>query len=70
MEQLSSQQNESSLKQVSITCNGHTRPIVHLHFSPITENGFYLVSGSKGWSESKIFVHRILNFNCRWNANA
>lgn len=39
--------NDSSLKQVPLTCNGHTRPIVYLHFSTITENGFYLISASK-----------------------
>ncbi|CAG2121587.1 unnamed protein product, partial [Medioppia subpectinata] len=30
-----------------MTCSGHTRPVVHLQFSPITDNGFYLISASK-----------------------
>ena len=38
----------SSLKQTPLTCNGHTRPIVHLHFSEQTKSGYYLVSASKG----------------------
>lgn len=37
----------SSLKQTPLTCNGHTRPIVHLHFSEQTKSGYYLVSASK-----------------------
>ncbi|KAH9416622.1 hypothetical protein DERP_009986 [Dermatophagoides pteronyssinus] len=44
---LNSNNNVASLKQVPLTCNGHTRPIVYLHFSSITENGFYLISASK-----------------------
>ncbi|KAF7492140.1 Serine-threonine kinase receptor-associated protein [Sarcoptes scabiei] len=39
--------NQQSLKQLPLTCNGHTRPIVYLFFSPITDDGFYLISASK-----------------------
>lgn len=40
--------SSNTLKQTPLTCNGHTRPIVHLHFSKQTKSGFYLVSASKG----------------------
>lgn len=39
--------SSNTLKQTPLTCNGHTRPIVHLHFSKQTKSGFYLVSASK-----------------------
>ncbi|KAJ1547819.1 hypothetical protein HK096_010884 [Nowakowskiella sp. JEL0078] len=35
-------------KQVPLTCTGHTRPVVDLHFSGFTQNGdFFLISGCK-----------------------
>lgn len=34
--------------QVPLVCHGHSRPIVDLSYSPITPDGFFLVSASKG----------------------
>lgn len=34
-------------KQIPLTCSGHTRPVVHLAFSDITENGYFLISACK-----------------------
>lgn len=35
-------------RQTPLSCPGHTRPVVHLHYSNITENGFYFITASKG----------------------
>ncbi|XP_034242886.1 serine-threonine kinase receptor-associated protein [Thrips palmi] len=37
----------SSLRQTPLTCSGHTRPVVHLAFSDVTESGYYLISACK-----------------------
>merc|ERR1711890_73478 len=34
-------------KQAPLTCPGHTRPVVDLAFSEITEHGFFLISACK-----------------------
>lgn len=38
----------ASVRQTPLTCSGHTRPVVHLSFSDITESGYYLISACKG----------------------
>lgn len=35
-------------RQTPLSCPGHTRPVVHLHYSDITPSGFYFISASKG----------------------
>ncbi|CAG9093664.1 unnamed protein product [Plutella xylostella] len=37
----------TTFKQVPLTCGGHTRPVVHLDFSDVTKDGFYLISACK-----------------------
>ncbi|XP_026470555.1 serine-threonine kinase receptor-associated protein [Ctenocephalides felis] len=37
----------SNLRQTPLTCSGHTRPVVHLDFSDITECGYFLISACK-----------------------
>ncbi|XP_011700896.1 PREDICTED: serine-threonine kinase receptor-associated protein isoform X1 [Wasmannia auropunctata] len=37
----------ASLRQTPLTCSGHTRPVVHLAFSDVTESGYYLISACK-----------------------
>lgn len=32
----------------SLVCHGHSRPVVDLFYSPVTPDGFFLVSASKG----------------------
>lgn len=34
-------------KQIPLSCPGHTRPVVDLAFSDVTENGFFLISACK-----------------------
>lgn len=34
-------------RQTPLTCSGHTRPVVDLHFSPETADGFFVVSACK-----------------------
>nr|CAB3266663.1 serine-threonine kinase receptor-associated protein [Phallusia mammillata] len=34
-------------KQTPLTCSGHTRPVVDLSFSEITEDGYFLISACK-----------------------
>lgn len=38
----------STFKQVPLTCGGHTRPVVHLDFSDVTKDGYFLISACKG----------------------
>lgn len=38
----------NNLKQIPLTCSGHTRPVVHLDFSDITDSGYFLISACKG----------------------
>lgn len=38
----------TTFKQVPLTCGGHTRPVVHLDFSDITKDGYFLISACKG----------------------
>ncbi|XP_014256554.1 serine-threonine kinase receptor-associated protein [Cimex lectularius] len=37
----------ANLRQTPLTCSGHTRPVVHLAFSDITESSYLLISASK-----------------------
>ena len=38
----------TTLRQIPITCSGHTRPVVGLKFSDITPTSYYLISACKG----------------------
>lgn len=40
----------ANLRQIPLTCSGHTRPVVHLDFSDITECGYFLISACKDGS--------------------
>ncbi|XP_054284805.1 serine-threonine kinase receptor-associated protein [Macrosteles quadrilineatus] len=37
----------ANLRQTPLTCSGHTRPVVNLAFSDITECGYFLISACK-----------------------
>lgn len=37
----------SGMRQTPLTCSGHTRPVVHLSFSEITEHGYFMISACK-----------------------
>ncbi|XP_055639374.1 serine-threonine kinase receptor-associated protein [Toxorhynchites rutilus septentrionalis] len=37
----------ANLKQIPLTCSGHTRPVVHLDFSDLTDSGYFLISACK-----------------------
>lgn len=37
----------ANLRQTPLTCSGHTRPVVHLDFSAVTECGYFLISACK-----------------------
>ncbi|KAL1498016.1 hypothetical protein ABEB36_008879 [Hypothenemus hampei] len=37
----------ANLRQIPLTCSGHTRPVVHLDFSDITEASYFLISACK-----------------------
>lgn len=48
----------SAIRQTPLTCPGHTRPVVHLHYSNVTSTGYYLISASKGKPRTKyLAVH-------------
>lgn len=38
---------EKKRPQVPLVCHGHSRPIVDLSYSPITDDGYFLISASK-----------------------
>jgi serine-threonine kinase receptor-associated protein len=47
----SPQNRPNSLKSLSLTCSGHTRPVVDVSFSPLLEkeqNRFFIISACKG----------------------
>lgn len=49
----------NSTRAFPLTCAGHTRPVVDIHFSPITSDGkYYLISACKG--KVSITVHALL----------
>lgn len=33
---------------VPLVCHGHSRPVVDLFYSPVTPDGYFLISASKG----------------------
>lgn len=33
---------------VPLVCHGHSRPVVDVSYSPVTPDGFFLISASKG----------------------
>ncbi|KAJ8669041.1 hypothetical protein QAD02_000300 [Eretmocerus hayati] len=37
----------ANLRQTPLTCSGHTRPVVQLSFSDVTDSGYYLISACK-----------------------
>lgn len=47
---------------VPLVCHGHSRPVVDLFYSPITPDGFFLISASKGMSyfELCVLLHDII----------
>lgn len=49
----------ANLRQVPLTCSGHTRPVVHLDFSDITDCGYFLISACKGMLPSKIHTNHL-----------
>ena len=38
----------STFRQTPLTCSGHTRPVVDLDFSDITQHGYFMISACKG----------------------
>ncbi|XP_017040638.1 serine-threonine kinase receptor-associated protein [Drosophila ficusphila] len=40
----------NNLRQIPLTCSGHTRPVVHLDFSDICDSGYFLISACKDGS--------------------
>lgn len=43
----SSSSSSTSLRQIPITCNGHTRPVVDLRYSEITPYSYFIISACK-----------------------
>ncbi|CAG8481044.1 17329_t:CDS:2 [Dentiscutata heterogama] len=39
--------NSNPSRVIPLTCSGHTRPVVHLQFSPISDGTYYLISACK-----------------------
>jgi hypothetical protein len=41
---------------VSKVCHGHSRPVVDLFYSPVTPDGYFLISASKGKPIRSLFL--------------
>ncbi|KAK4410587.1 Serine-threonine kinase receptor-associated protein [Sesamum angolense] len=48
-----------------LVCHGHSRPVVDLYYSPITPDGFFLVSASKGRFHTNVEKWR--DWRLDWN---
>lgn len=48
----------TSLRQTPLTCSGHTRPVVHLDFSGVTDSGYFLISACKGEPRTLAHIRR------------
>lgn len=48
---------------VPLVCHGHSRPVVDLFYSPVTPDGFFLISASKGMCSD---IERFDLFSCVW----
>ena len=48
---------------VPLVCHGHSRPVVDLFYSPITPDGFFLISASKGMRAFLINVNFLCGFS-------
>jgi hypothetical protein len=40
---------------IPLVCHGHSRPVVDLFYSPVTPDGYFLISASKGNPSSLCF---------------
>ena len=64
------------LRQTPLTCSGHTRPVVDLAFSDVSENGYFLISACKGdfvlyfnkYLRKRCTLHLFV-LMCRWETN-
>ena len=52
----------STLRQIPITCSGHTRPVVDLRFSDVTPYSYFLISACKG-----TILSQLTNLNLIWH---
>lgn len=52
----------ANLKQTPLTCSGHTRPVVHLAFSEVTDCGYFLISACKGKFNFEKFIKLCLAY--------
>lgn len=57
----------ANLRQTPLTCSGHTRPVVHLAFSDVTESGYYLISACKGKFNTIIQFYKEISKNSHWH---
>lgn len=46
---------------VPLVCHGHSRPVVDLFYSPVTPDGYFLISASKGKNCFGISLSKIAN---------
>lgn len=44
---MTSASSSTTLRQIPITCNGHTRPVVDLRYSEITPHSYFIISACK-----------------------
>lgn len=54
---------------VPLVCHGHSRPVVDLFYSPVTPDGFFLISASKGTFFYISVCHCSLD-DCLWIVSA
>jgi hypothetical protein len=47
---------------IPLVCHGHSRPVVDLFYSPVTPDGYFLISASKGKRIPNIHSRVIVSF--------
>ena len=59
----------TGFRQVPLTCPGHTRPVVHLHFSDLNSEGqFKFITASKGIITSELLIFSaFINFSTSYS---
>jgi len=45
-----------SVRSAPLICSGHSRPVPDLHYSPVTEDGFFIISACLGNYPYSLFV--------------
>lgn len=48
-----------SVRSAPLICSGHSRPVPDLHYSPVTEDGFFIISACLGMMYTHVVFYLI-----------